>query len=298
MDNRADFASGLLERIRDRAVPIKDICNGLPPLDIEARWILVLHLLRCSNRCANHFLHIPKTGGTTFGEVLAFDRRAAVISVDSDPGTFLGQLRSATYSDPSLPVLTRAHHPYSSVQRGIDEGLVQLVFTAYRDPVSLHVSNVNMIMRRINMFLSCREKLTPLEVQFCHQWMDRMNKFGRCFEDTPQFAKELLLSDYYLQWMGSIYSKFFDTQQSIESVRKGQTKVIFYRDFDEMFTDVMGYETKPERRNVSDRSYIDISGLSAEEAGRFVGEDREIVAILKSSFVKPIELKPYFRAEH
>lgn len=290
MNNLAD---SLLEAITNFSLDNDAISHLAANLSNSSRWEIVGSLMNRKQLSACHFLHIPKTGGTTFGESLASDNKALVISVDSDSMTFIRHIKSVIHANPDHLVVTRAHHPYSLISNLVDNGTIKLVFSAYRDPVDLQVSNVNMIMRRMHKYLTGEGSLSKWESEFCKQWLAR---FERPYENTSDFARELLLSQSYIRYMGSIYSKFLNTKKALEGIRTGKIKMIDSTDFDGMFTDVFDYESTPPRRNVSSTSYIDKASLTVEERMTIIGSDNEIIDLIKENFVKPSDLKSSFMA--
>jgi hypothetical protein len=260
-------------------------------LDVARRWELVCLLIKKTGCKAAHFLHVPKTGGTTLCEALAERGSARVIYVDSDPLTFASHLKSACCAESQAPILTRAHHPHSVMEKVFSTGLIDLVFSSYRDPVSLHISNVNMIMRRMNLYFSTPSRLTEWETRFCTTWQGR---FESDYENTDSFAKRLLLSDSYIRHMGSIYNKLFNTGEAVTSIAKKQIKIIYYKDLDSVFTNMTGDCAVPERRNVSDNTRVIESELSSEERARIIGNDDGILGLIRKFLVGPFDISAYF----
>jgi len=255
------------------------------------RWHLVKDISEKRGLSIKHFLHVPKTGGTTFAESLLSDGKALIVSVDAEREVFERHLSLLRSAKPGDRIITRSHHPYSVLEVAGMINHVDLMFSAYRDPVDLHISNVNMIMRRVSWYLSGAENIPSSIRRFCIEWLER---FEVDYSDTKEFARQLIFSKAYLDYMGSIYSKYYNTDEAIAALRGGGIKVIYFTDFDDMFTFVMGYDCPPKRKNITKISYLDRKEFSDEEVGLLIGKDRGLLSDICSAMVKPEELVGLF----
>ena len=211
------------------------------------RWVLLKTVLNDHPRRVIHFLHIPKTGGTTIASALGSDSRFAVISMDTSSEVFQYQLAQLSDLDQKKIVIIRGHHAFSLLE---DSGVVEdvhLSFSTIRDPAEIQASNVNMILRRVAAFLG-QERQNREEAEYAKRWLLAM---GGRFEPTAEFALEILASTAYLREMGQVYSKFLGGSGWEKALASGRYVCIEREDVDFLLGECFGYSSTPARKNVT-----------------------------------------------
>ena len=274
-----------------RRSDIQSVSTRIGDLDNEVRWDLINKAVSLVDNDLMLFMHVPKTGGTTFGETLAEDQVAHVVSADAALHMFLHQIFSVLNARDEKKILVRAHHPLSLFLK-IDPARVSDFFTAYRDPVDVHVSNINMIVRRFSSYLddSGPESLNEGEREFCRGWEASL---GGVPDLSPDGALGIARSDVYLERMGSVFTKFFNVDNWRELVLSGRLAVIDFRKFDDVFLALFGYEAPPERKNVSDSKVIRRSDLAGADMAKLVGVDGSICGFLSSNLSSPASFRTF-----
>ncbi|HEY9041766.1 MAG TPA: hypothetical protein VIN66_06250 [Rheinheimera sp.] len=252
-----------------------EITVEIEQLSLAERWMLLQHVLNETKRVAFNYLHIPKTGGTSLGETLANDKHVDIVSVDALPVVFARQI-SRLYNTTQLPVMVRAHHSLQFSALLIAKGLFTTSFLTYRNPIDIHVSNINMIIRRLVAY-EAGEVLTEPEIQFCREWL---SKLTTGFADTEQFAVKLANSDAYLQAMGNIYARNLNTANWQKLVKQKSLLVLDTSDIDRVFNRVFKYEKVPLRKNVSHDKWLTVDCLTPEVKQRLQSKDVKVVDFL------------------
>ena len=242
-------------------------------VNAQDRWRIVRRILAKNLVPADHFLHIPKTAGTTLAESLQSDRRRVVISVDAPFGQFLGHLLAAHENPMCLPILTRSHHHYSALKTAGCMPHFRTVFTGFRPAVSIHVSNVNMLMSRLKKFYLNEVQNVGIK-QFCEQWDLFLKDDSIYFDYTKKIAIEILSSNAYLRTYSGIYSRYFRhcTEDELDAI-----KFIHFKDFDRLLTGYFGYESAPARRNSSDSKLIVESDCNEHLKKSLLADDLQIL---------------------
>lgn len=276
-----------VRKVLNGAINREQLISVLTPLSTLERWIFLTECLKQKQSNVLHFLHIPKTGGTSFGETLGQDKKAVIISVDALPETFAGQIMRFQRAKPEELVVTRAHHSLKLVEMSGCLEFISLVLTAYRNPLEVHISNVNMIMRRVANYVK-GSQMPAAEKIFCEQWLQ---DFSEPFTETKAFAIRLLKSDIYRKRMGGIYSLFLKGSSWKKLHRKGKLVVIASEKFDAMFTDVFDYQVLPERKNVSLAPMISVSDIAPSSLASLVKNDKSISVFMDSNLVEPKDLR-------
>ena len=254
----------LLEQLKfcDRT-DIQNSNHFSQPILVDERWLLLKKIIEEKENRVLLFMHIPKTGGTTFGETLAEDGVAHVVSVDAEHTMFLNQVYSFIHDTSLKPIVIRAHHSLSTILKsGISissNGQVTFI-SAYRNPVDVHISNVNMIIQRLNHYYM-PEITTPTDIiEFCENWINRLNIKDR--ESIPS-GYDIISSLDYANHMGNIYSTFLNHHSWQELVNCNKLKFIHYTSFDEVFMSVFNYSKPPKRKNVMETNHLQRSNLSS-----------------------------------
>ena len=247
------------------------------------RWVLLQRVLSASAHPALHFLHVPKTGGTTLTAALAADRRFLVVSLDGRRDSFIQQLRKVFKDDQGKLVFIRAHHGLSLVRQSGVADQVQFSFTTIRNPAAIHASNANMIVRRIQC-LTGKQVQSPEEREYAMRWLNTMQ--GRHDDDT-QFAVDVLAMPEYLAEMGAVYSKMFDVPDWKEEVRSGRLLCFDLEQLDRLFADGFGYDTPPVRKNVSTDGPLHAGQIPDGILDPLIETDLEIFRFLADSRSDP-----------
>lgn len=282
---RSMDVDGLAATIKGaRVADLDSISDSASLINNKQRWKLVDLIIAGRESAAIIFIHVPKTGGTTFGETLAEDKKADVISVDAPIRTFVRQVYSASKSEGDRYILIRSHHPLSlfSATNVFRDGAG--IISAYRDPLEIHTSNVNMIMSRIKKYLTSPESLSFSVREFSKRWIDEL---GFCPEQSRAGAMAVIDSNAYSARMSGIYSRFFDADGAKELIEKGRIFVASHDKFELILCSVFGYESIPERKNVSDVRFIVPSDVDSVTESRLCSEDNQISRILRANLRDP-----------
>jgi len=248
------------------------------------RWLLLNSFFEKIELRPIHFLHVPKTGGTTLGETLGADKKITVISVDARIGIFLKMLVNASRFGAERGVLTRAHHPFGLIKNSGCLSRIKLIFSGYRDPEKIHMSMINMIMRRLKSYYAGEELKHDVRI-YCERWVNNIEKE---FTYDENFALAVMKSEYYKREASGIYSKFFQ-----DCTASDLDKICFLNsaDFDEIFVKVFDYEQPPPRRNVSDERILNEGNYDVETMKSLVAEDDAIVKEIRRRLISPTELR-------
>lgn len=283
---RGTFASHgitLAERVLSEKKPSPELITAIDSKSLFERWEFINALLALKPNPAFHFLHVPKTGGTTFGETLGRDRKVIILSVDASADTLAKQVVRFANTDNQSLVMTRAHHSLALVYNSGCHQRFKLMLSAYRSPASIHISNVNMIMRRVQRYTS-RKSQPEAEREFSEVWLSSLRS---PFEYNAAYAHQLLTSDHYRQQMGGIYQRFFNSRDWQSLVHKSQLLVIDSQDFDVLLTQGFGYKKAPDRRNVSIQPLLTKNDVSKKEIEPLIAPDREIASFLEQRLSRP-----------
>lgn len=243
------------------------------------RWVLLEQVLNASGHAALHFLHVPKTGGTTLTTALAADRRFLAVSLDGARDELIQQLRGILEDKQGKVVFIRAHHGLSmSWQSGVADR-VDLSFTTIRDPAAIHASNVNMILRRIQCLIG-EQPQSPEDREYASRWLKILQ--GRHDKDI-QGAVEILATPEYRQEMGSVYSKMFDVPDWKAEVQSGRLLCFDMEQLDRLFADGFGYDKLPARENVSTDGPLGADQIPRAILDSLIEDDRKIFRFLADS---------------
>lgn len=267
----------------------EELSDIISNLSLFERWQLLRCFLEKKQSIVFHFLHVPKTGGTTFGETLSKDKKTVTISVDAAPLTLAKQLIRLVNASPTELVLTRAHH---GLALAYDSGCAEsfkFIFSAYREPKAIHISNVNMIMRRLNNALNTLPE-NESEQLFCKFWQKNLPSK---FEYTQEFALKLLLSSAYRREMGQVYTRFYNVSVSRwrKLIRKKQLLILPSEQFDHVFTEVFNYEKLPPRKNVSSNPLLTGIDVQDEQCSHLITTDSTITSYLEKHLCTAKDLK-------
>lgn len=252
------------------------------------RWCLLYAVLSRRSFRVLHFLHVPKTGGTTLTAALNADPRFQVVSVDAPEHLFLRQLQVVARLLEPKTVLVRAHHGISlAMDSGVHE-LAKLALTTIRDPVEIHVSNANMIGRRIACLLE-GQKQGQEEKEYAMRWLDVMEGD---FEPTAEFSLSILASPAYKCEMGQVYSKMFDHPRWRALVRNRRIMVLDKEQLDEVMIGAFGYPVAPMRRNVDESGQLTPSLIPSRLKAELMQGDGKIFEFLKQNAFSADEAVP------
>lgn len=265
--------------------------QGLDLAPLE-RWALLQSVLNQASRPVLHFLHVPKTGGTTLTAALMADARFSVVSVDGPWVAFLAQLQALVQrADPGL-VFVRAHHPLSMV-RGSGVGrLADLSISTIREPAAIHASNANMIIRRIQGLLN-REKQAVEEQAHASRWLNIM---GGEFDPSEQYALDILSAPEYRAEMGGVYATMFDAPGWRRDVEQGRLLCFDMAQLDELFERAFGFPALPLRRNVSTETTLAPDQIPSGLLESLVQDDAEIFQFLLRWKAAPEQIIDRLRA--
>ena len=292
-------------RQRNKSLPVDRLIEAIlsgdpdgllqgPSFDLSPfeRWVLLEKGLRGSRNPVLHFLHVPKTGGTTLTAALAADRRFLVVSVDGPPDVFIRQIRGILESRERKLVFIRAHHGWSLVRQSGAAGHVDFAFTTIREPAAIHASNANMIVRRIQRLVGGQSQ-SQEEREYATRWLDIMQ--GRHGEDS-RFAVEILSTPEYRREMGGVYSTMFDVPDWKDDVLGGRLLCIDMEQLDRFFAEGFGYVQPPPRKNVSTDGPLATDQIPAAILDPLIDPDLEIFRFLSESKVAPEQAVARLRA--
>lgn len=281
-----DYAQHV-ELLLNKSFTVDELTKLIEPFSTLERWLFLSEIFKQKSISPVHFLHVPKTGGTTFGETLGQDKKALIISADAQSATLARQIMRLVNAPENSFVLTRAHHSLKVLDQAQCLSLFSLIISSYRDPLAVHVSNVNMIVRRLARFIN-KEKMPEAELAFCQEWQAALKNQ---FRNSQEFAIELLKSDAYAQKMGTIYHRFYNLTGWNKLIRHKKLVVIASSSFDKMFTDVFDYPSPPKRKNVSDNPILNVRDIQKENYQHLIESDQSIIQFLESNLVEPKDIK-------
>lgn len=261
----------------------------LKPLE---RWVLVRKILAEVPHAAIHFLHIPKTGGTTLTSAMDADPRFIVVSVDGQIDIFLQQLRRLVTEQERKIAFIRAHHGLSLLADSGASEQVAFSFATIREPAQIHASNANMIVRRIRHLLGDRSR-SDEEKEYAARWLKIMH--GR-HEDTEQFAIDVLSTPEYLSEMGSVYAKLFDSVDWQQALHRNDLFCVCKEHLDELFSEALGYAKPPGRKNVTTRGPLSAERIPRDTLKRLIAKDQRIYSELNRQVTNSIALSSKLRA--
>ncbi|WP_171210286.1 MULTISPECIES: hypothetical protein [unclassified Ruegeria] len=238
------------------------------------RWKLVSEILDLlPDAPASLFIHVPKTGGTTLGESVARNNLRNVVSCDAEDKEFLSMLRACCVAPNEMGILFRAHHPYGTIFKNNDESRFDFIFSSFRDPLSVHISNVTMILERLDKYYRGLDQGQGVQ-KFCEIW-DRVIVEGELkFNNSSECAVAILASPHYVKTMAGVYDKFFG-RCSDEQLRN--VTFFDYRQFDTFMVQRFGFETPPERRNVAQNRKLEIQDIPSMVSQTLLEKDEQIV---------------------
>ena len=256
------------------------------------RWVLLQTVLGSAPHAALHFLHVPKTGGTTLTAALAVDPRFLVISVDGPRDSFMRQVSRLLEDEESKVVFIRAHHGLSMLKQSGTDKCVDFSFTTIRDPAAIHASNVNMIVRRIRRLVEDQSQ-SKEEKEYAARWLDVMQ--GRHERDVD-FALEILSTAEYRKEMGAVYAKMLDMPGWKNEVQRGRLLCLDMEELDRVFEEGFGYVKPPSRKNVNTDGPLDADQIPGPVLEPLLADDLEIFRFLQASKADPAEVIARLRA--
>jgi len=258
---------------------IKDIIE-LKPVE---RWKYLKEIfIKEKKRKVIHFLHVPKTAGTTLGVSLQSDKKANVVSVDAPVKEFLNHVKIVKKErDKEKVILTRAHHPFHILRKADVLDSFSSIFSAYRDPIAIHISNVNMIMSRLEKFNN-KVSIKEPELSFCKKWDHILKSKNIVFQNTKEVALQIINSNEYIKEMGNLYYKFFGdcTEEELKLI-----SFIDYRNFDDVYTKIFFYNDVPNRLNVGTNKIISYSDLNNNIIEKLIEKDKFIIDYIQNNLV-------------
>ncbi|CUK02561.1 hypothetical protein RUE5091_02366 [Ruegeria denitrificans] len=277
-DMSQDFDDLFLEKF---GVSFSDSAGDLSKFKLspEDRWKLVSEVLSILPQpSAALFIHVPKTGGTTFGESVAERRLRNVVSCDAPPVQFLAMLRDCFAAPNSRGILFRAHHDYGTIFRHNSPSQFDFIFSSFRDPLEVHISNATMIVERLDKFYQGVDQ-GPAVLGFCEIWDRALNQEGLNFEVSSTFVAAVLSMDYYKKSMSGVYYRFFG-KCSDEQLRN--VEFFNYKHFDSIMVEKFGFAEPPERKNVVTNKRLKVQNIAEEISTALLENDAQIVARIKS----------------
>jgi hypothetical protein len=178
--------------------------EGLSGADPEVIYRLNI-MSYCFERArtkVSHYIHIPKTGGTSIGESIEKSEMMSVVSIDDEFQRFLTQLSNALKNKDLRPIFTRAHYPYIYLMAAKYLQHCEKVFTTIRCPFEIAVSNAYMIARRVlsNQYplaLMSKDFDINVSLEECKKW------------DVHEFAKKIISSQNHIAMFKNLYENFF-----------------------------------------------------------------------------------------
>ena len=261
--------------------------------NILLRWRLITEYIGHNGLRFGHFLHIPKTGGTTLAHELERGAETQLISVDAPWDRFLGQL-SHLKSDSSCSLITRAHHIFPQVINAGGASAARFVFSIYRKSSEVHVSNINMIHRRILRFKADPDG-QPADVRaFSLHWLGLLEADGVEVRETKDTAIAIAASDAYVSQMGGIYGRYF-SDCPLEEVNK--VYFISTEETDDILTTVLGMDRPPARRNTAQSGALQVEDLRQSVIDRLVGDDERIETMIQDRLSSPEDLRRVWQKE-
>lgn len=243
------------------------------------RWEILQRALTLLPRAKlDIFIHVPKTGGTTLGQNLSSQHLRNVVSCDAPNTVFFQLLRQCFVTPNPQGILARGHHGYTTIFSQIDRAQCASVFSVFREPLDIQVSNINMIARRMRKFYAGEDQGLSTN-QFCENWHAFFQDQKRPFQESAEFCIWLASTELYQRTMGGIYDKFFGacTDEELRSIR-----FVELHAFDAFVVDMFQFAAPPPRLNQTDNSLFLTEHLSDTVRAQLTAADAPIVDRIKS----------------
>lgn len=205
----------------DNCPHYEDNLSGTDP-EVIYRVNLLSYCFKHSRTKVVHYIHIPKTGGTSIGENIEKSEMMSVISIDDEFQRLLVQLNNALNNKEIRPILTRAHYPYIYLRAAKYLEHCDRVFTTIRCPFEIAISNAYMIARRLLGNQDALEATLSKDFDINVS----INEYMKW--DIHKLAEKIISSKKHIEMFENLYEKFFFGVQDMFKI-----EIIDYQDINE-----------------------------------------------------------------
>lgn len=232
-------------------------------------------------RLVYHY-HIPKTGGTTlFANLRSDSKKWVCINTGGERKQYIEEMETFVRGETGrIPgIYARSHNTMSYMKQVGKWGLFDTAFFAYRDPLLIQISNMNMIIRRVLGYADGVISKDSEIGAWTEKWIYHLgltnDELCNDSETLALIAKERLLSsEEYIKQYSCILKRYFSDDEQLSQAGK-QILVISMSDLNRLIDKIM-----PDRRvddqNVACTYYLTISDIPDIIKTRLVDDDRRI----------------------
>jgi hypothetical protein len=235
--------------------------------------------------------HVPKTGGTSIFANLLKSPIWIPFNTDQDPGIIAGKVHHESNphgSSKTLRLFGRSHNNAKTLARLQAHLVYDYAFSFYRDPLSIHLSNMNMIVDRVIGLQSGRISLDSEVGRWTSNWIGNLSLSGNA--QPHEIAEKLAGSQEYLDQYASILSKYFPILGSELGAWLHSLKVIILdmRILDDFQSSVFKIDL-PDKSNQSKTELVKPDMMTTSFIRQLVGDDLGVGDSLQPFLVDRID---------
>lgn len=234
--------------------------------------------------------HIPKTGGTSIFANLLDTTSWIPFNTDQETEILTGRINAfrELNRSGSPKLLGRSHHNTNSLAKFDANTIYDQAFSFYRDPMSIQISNMNMIASRI---LCLQSGVTPRHSEigrWTSKWIYTLNLSAD--SDSFEIVDKLLASEDYMLQYSSILSKYFpvspyELKRWLNSWKLLILDMKLLDDFQSLVFNIQS----PKRSNQIKTEFITRDMIGDSFRDRLIGNDVRIADALQGVLISTLD---------
>lgn len=234
--------------------------------------------------------HIPKTGGTSIFANLLDTTSWIPFNTDQETEILIGKINAfrELNRSGSPKLFGRSHNNANSLARFHANTIYDQAFSFYRDPMSIHISNMNMIVSRI---LCLQSGVTPRQSdigRWTIKWINILNLSAD--SDSFEIVEKLLASEDYILEYSSILSKYFPVSPyELKRWLNSWKLLILDMKLLDGFQSLVFNIQSPKIRNQIKTEYITRDMIGGSSRRRLIGNDARMADALQSVLVSTLD---------
>jgi len=229
-----------------------------------------------------YHLHIPKTGGTSiFGNLLK-STLWCPMNTDSASPESLASIRKRVEEGAKLKIYARSHNTVPTLKRMGVMHIPSVMFTVYRDPLEIQISNANMVGSRVNKYFSGALPKETNEGRWTEKWISTLG----CTPSTDirTVALAAIRSPAYREQYSDILCRYFGDVSSFERLASSLLLTISLPELSGFMEEVFQIKSVV-RLNESDAPWVTADDLTRHEVELLCLRDNDLAAAMRARII-------------
>lgn len=264
-------------------------------LIMQNTWKELEIIKRSENNCPLiYHYHVPKTGGTSIFANLRHSSDWFPFNSDNSIETIKCELsdykRNIKPNSGPIKLYGRSHNLANRLRAQKANEVYDTAFTFYRDPLSIQLSNINMIVRRIVSLFKSEYRPGSILYEWTYEWILCLEINESDIDDSPELAQRVATSDLYSNRYAGIVSRYFpERADELHSFLKEMKMTIFSMDtLDAFQSSILGIQS-PTVANKNKIYYITKDDLPAKICKKLVARDTFVCNSIQNVLVSSLE---------